>query len=186
MTLEVGGDLETYWKSTAVASGQPSQLTLPRTSRRPNHLGSVQASPVHTANNGSGKTLTISSLHGTYIYVIVQVTRDLHPVVYGDWSLPTTEFDLCVSDVTLEQFERLAASCGRNHVEPMEPTPPGWAKSVTGSMVSLETLLTVRIYYSCQSDRANESLSYCPLVSVSYLTSPILQRVPWRSRICIN
>lgn len=157
MTLEVGGDLETYWKSTDVATSQPSQLPLPRTSRRPNHLGSVQASPVHTANNGSGKALTISSLRGTYIYVIVQVTRDLHPVVYGDWSLPTIEFDLCVADVTLEQFERLSASSGRNHVEPMEPTPAGWAKSVTGAMISLETLLKVRIYYT----RPIHSLTSC-------------------------
>lgn len=143
VTLEVGGDLETYWKSTAVAAGQPSGLTLPRTPRRPNHIGSVQASPVYSASNGGGQTLTISSLQGSYIYVVVQVTRDFHPVVYFDWLLPGTKFDLGVADVTLEQFVDLAKSLGRDIESLTDGTTIDWSSVLPQAMVSLDLLLKV-------------------------------------------
>ena len=138
--------METYWKSTAVAAGQPTSLAPPRPARRPNHIGSVQASPVYTASNGGGQTLTISSLQGTYIYVVLQVTRDLHPVVYFDWRLPGIDFALGVADVTMEQYQRLAASLGRDVVKPAAgDAPVDWAKLFSQAMVSLDQLLKVRV-----------------------------------------
>lgn len=145
VTLEVGGDLETYWKSTAVAAGQPVS-SMPRPSRRPSHIGSVQASPVYTASNGGGQTLTISSLQGDYIYAVIQVTRDLHPVVYFDWQLPGIDFELGVAGVTLAQFQNLAASLGKDNsmknVQDIASTD--WARVLSRAMISLDQLLKVR------------------------------------------
>jgi CDK inhibitor PHO81 len=141
VTLEVGGDLETYWKSTA--GGQLTQLTPPRNHRpHPNHIGSALSSPGYAASKGGGQTLTISSLQGNYLYVVVQVTRDLHPVVYFDWLLPGIEFELGVADVTLAQFEALAERLGRNEILAGN-TVGDWARSVSGFMISLDKLLKV-------------------------------------------
>lgn len=148
VTLEVGGDLETYWKSTAVVNVPSTHLFPLRTPRRPNHLGSVQASPVVNTNIGGGQTWTISSLQGDYVYVVVQVTRDLQPVVYFNWLLPNTDFDLGVSDVTLAQFETLAKTLGRNDIGAAGKGPTGWARSLSQSMVSLDSLLKVRSTHS--------------------------------------
>lgn len=86
----------------------------------------------------------ISSLQGNYLYVVIQVTRDLHPVVYFDWLLPGIEFELGVADVTLAQFETLAEKLGRNEIVAGN-TVGDWALSVSGLMISLEKLLKVDI-----------------------------------------
>ena len=143
----MGGDLETYWKSTAIAAGQPTQLAQPRASRRTNHIGSVQASPVNNASHGGGQTLTISSQQGSYVYVVVQVTRDLHPVVFFDWLLPGIEFELGVADVTLAQYEALAQTLGKGFKAGLEEPSIGWTQLLQNSMVSLDHLLRVRIYF---------------------------------------
>jgi CDK inhibitor PHO81 len=127
-----------------VASGQPTSLAPPRSSRRPNHIGSVQASPVYTASNGGGQTLTISSLQGRYIYIVIQVTRDLRPVVFFDWLLPGINFELGVADVTLDQYERLAESLGRNLSQATEKDASvDWAAVLPHAMISLARLLKV-------------------------------------------
>ncbi|KDR83451.1 hypothetical protein GALMADRAFT_274898 [Galerina marginata CBS 339.88] len=142
VTLEVGGDLETYWKSTAISVGQATTLAPPRAPRRPNHIGSVQASPVYTASSASGQTLTISSLQGRYIYVVIQVTRDLRPVVYFDWLLPGIDFELGVADVTLAQYEALAKSLGRE-LNVTRGESVDWTKVLPQKMISLDYLLRV-------------------------------------------
>ena len=86
----------------------------------------------------------ISSLQGDYLYVVIQVTRDLHPVVYFDWLLPGIEFELGVADVTLAQFETLAERLGRNEIVAGN-TVGDWARSVSRLMISLEKLLKVNI-----------------------------------------
>jgi CDK inhibitor PHO81 len=144
VTLEVGGDLETYWKSTAISGDRLTHLPPPRTLRRPNHTGSVVSSPVYAATKGGGQTLMISSLQGNYLYVVIQVTRDLHPVIYFDWLLPGIEFELGVADVTLAQFETLAERLGRNEIVAGN-TAGDWARSVSLLMISLEKLLKVHI-----------------------------------------
>jgi len=81
----------------------------------PRSLDSTHTSPsIHSESASPLHTLTLSSLVGNHVYVIVQVTRDLHPVVFSDNLLPEAAFDLEVSDVTLEQFQALATRVGRN------------------------------------------------------------------------
>ena len=115
-----------------------------RAARRPSHVGLVHASPIHPMSGGGGQTLTISSLQGDYIYVVLQVTRDLHPVVFFDWFLPGLEFDIGVADVTLAQFEALAKSVGRWDIGMTGVNPKAWATAVSKSMVSLHQLLKVK------------------------------------------
>lgn len=144
----MGGDLETYWKSTAIAAGQTTQLAQPRASRRTNHIGSVQASPVNSAGHGGGQTLTISSQQGSYVYVVVQVTRDLQPVVFFDWLLPGIEFELGVADVTLAQYEALAQTLGKGLSATPEEPSIDWAWKLQNSMMSLDHLLKVLYFIS--------------------------------------
>lgn len=141
MTLEVGGDLETYWKSSAMAYA-PLTPPRPRTTRRLNNVGSVQTSP-YLAKTGPSQTSTISSLHGDYIYVVLQVTRDLHPVVCFDWFLPGVDFDIGVADVTLAQFESLSNSLERSDIGSVGVNAHAWASALSRTMISLDRLLKV-------------------------------------------
>jgi len=125
-----------------VSTPQPS---LSRSSHRSSLIGSAHTSPsVKSVNDTGGQAaLTISSLRGSYVFAVVQVTRDLHPVVYSDWLLPGTDFDLCVSDVTLEQFEALSHRFGR-HMNPEDSaTIKDWSSLLTRSMISLADLLKI-------------------------------------------
>ncbi|KAL4241238.1 Peroxisome assembly protein 12 [Abortiporus biennis] len=108
--LEIGGAVETYWKS--IANPVPNQ---PRTTPRPGrHVSSAQNSPLTFPLTPIGShSLTHSSVIGSYVHITVQVTRDLHPVIYPDWILPETGYDLGVSDLTFSQFQALAARLGR-------------------------------------------------------------------------
>ena len=159
MTLEIGGAVETYWKSLAVphtASAPVAKTATPRLSRT-RQLGSGPlSSPTGSPITVSSKTqpITISSIAGSYVYITVQVTQDLQPVVFGGWQLPQQDFDLWVADVTLAQFEALARRMGRelpannsnsssssSSVTPS--TPSEWHSLICRSMVSLENLLKV-------------------------------------------
>ncbi|KAG5716083.1 Ankyrin repeat protein nuc-2 [Termitomyces sp. T112] len=140
VTLDFGGDVETYWKSMTVppSIAQPDRPKWPHRSRL---IGSAQASPsVHSINNEDGQFLTISSLQGTYIYAVVQVTKDLQPVIFSEWLLPGADFELGVSDVTLAQFESLAHRLGKGG--PIGTVSVGeCASMLPRSMLSLAQLL---------------------------------------------
>ncbi|CAG8533496.1 12469_t:CDS:2 [Ambispora leptoticha] len=88
--LEIGGRVETYWKSTNPITLFNSRLELPL-----------------VANGFTHSFITASSLSDEYIQIVVQVTRDMIAVVYSDWMLPVDEFDLSVSDVTYKQFKTM-------------------------------------------------------------------------------
>ncbi|RDX55713.1 hypothetical protein OH76DRAFT_764359 [Lentinus brumalis] len=143
--LEIGGAVETYWKSLAmpVPGASSAKLLSPRPPQHGRALGSAQTSPSNpTLAVASGHSLTHSSVTGSYIYVTVQVTRDLHPVVFADWKLPDDHYDLGVADVTLSQFQSLAARLGRNGaVSDTTASPSQWAKRIATSMVTLQDLL---------------------------------------------
>ncbi|KAF7353059.1 Ankyrin repeat protein nuc-2 [Mycena venus] len=142
VTLEVGGDVETYWKSLAMPLASVPHRGPSRWPHRSNLIGasSTHTSPASPSVTSSvGRASTISSLRGSYLYLVVQVTRDLHPVVCADWTLPQSNFDLHVSDVTLAQFEALAHATSRNVVSQTE----GWPGRVSSSMVSLAQLLKI-------------------------------------------
>lgn len=109
----------------------------------PRSIESAQTSPSNQSSVASkGNSLTISSLRDSYVYVVVQVTRDLHPVIFSDWLLPIAEFDLGVADVTLNQFEKLATRCKRDMGSINRSLD--WHLDLAGSMISLAQLMTVR------------------------------------------
>jgi CDK inhibitor PHO81 len=141
VTLEIGGDVETYWKSTAIT---PTPITTTSSRHRSDLIGSAHASPSsQTAGQQAGYGSTISSLKGQYLHITVQVTRDLHPVVFPDWLLPGTAFNLGVSDVTLTQFQALAVQNGRS-LESVTSIPLNESSTLlTRCMMSLTDLLKV-------------------------------------------
>ncbi|KAJ7638577.1 cyclin-dependent protein kinase inhibitor [Roridomyces roridus] len=143
VTLEVGGDVETYWKSLAMPLATVPHRGPSRWPHRSSLIGSAHTSPSQTSSHSvpsnTSQASTISSLRGSYLHLVIQVTRDLHPVVYADWLLPQLNFDMTVSDVTLAQFEALALSAGRN----LDTQTDNWANAVSTSMVSLAQLLTI-------------------------------------------
>lgn len=143
VTLEVGGDVETYWKSTAMPI---YPMLLQSTSSRSRHGVTRSAGrPSNSSNTSSaGYPPTVSSLRGNYVYFVVQVTRDLHPVVYTNWLLPESRFDLSVADVTLAQFEALATTLGRDLDAPIDTCAHDWHTLVSQSMTSLSRLMKVR------------------------------------------
>jgi len=130
--------VETYWKSTANAP-------IPLSSPLPLSLtSSTHTSPSnHSLAGAAGQALTVSSLGGDCIYVVVQVTRDFHPVVYFQWKLPGVSLDLGVADVTLTQFQELALKSGK-HLDPFALQQQDLATKISNRMVSLTQLLTVR------------------------------------------
>jgi len=123
--LEVGGRLETYWKSTnsvdSVASAVDTIAPTPQaitttTSLVPLSTSSYRGILPHpapqTTLSGSmvPSYITASSLSGEYIQLTVQMTRDLVPVVFGDWRLPLEGFDVAVGDITFRQFKRFKST----------------------------------------------------------------------------
>jgi len=129
----------------AMPTRQTSTLLVPsRRVERSVSIGSNQTSPSNQSNIGSAEhPLTISSLRGSYVYLVVQVTRDFHPVVYAEWMLPQPGFDLRVADVSLAQFEALASRLGRNFDGTIDTSTQGWNTSISRSMISLVQLMKV-------------------------------------------
>jgi len=139
--LEVGGDVETYWKSTGISIIPHSLSPWPQRSYL---IGSAQTSPsTQSLSTTPAQSSTISSLRGKFLPVVIQVTRDLHPVAYTDWLLPDSDFDLSVCDVTLEQFKSLATRSGRNLDESHITASSDWSVLMSNAMVSLVQLLKI-------------------------------------------
>ncbi|KAF9428742.1 phosphate system positive regulatory protein pho81 [Podila epigama] len=113
--LEVGGRVETYWKSTNSIDSTISAATTPL-------VGTPSVMPVSTSTSGGAlphstsqsllvgnmipSFITASSLSGEYIQLSIQMTRDHIPVVFANWHLPVKGFDLAVSDVSFSQFKK--------------------------------------------------------------------------------
>ncbi|GAA5878688.1 hypothetical protein JCM1840_000200 [Sporobolomyces johnsonii] len=125
--LQIGGQFETYWKSTATLST--------------------------TATGGSGdpnpatsSVVTASSLSGEHVRVVVQVTSDGHPIAWPHWKLPVEGLDVHAGDVTLEQVVSLAQRSGKA-LDPAKvrnrEDPSAWYQAVMGALVPLDELLKV-------------------------------------------
>lgn len=101
--LEIGGRVETYWKSTNTVG--PLAAATASASASLSVEASSATAPTTTGGTGSAPSLiTVSSLSGEYVQVVVQVTRDAVPVVFAGWRLPVEGFDLCVADISYDQF----------------------------------------------------------------------------------
>ena len=197
MTLEIGGAVETYWKSLAVPHTAPAPVAKTATPRlsRARQLGSAQlGSPTGSPITVSSKAqpITISSITGSYVYITVQVTKDLQPVVFGEWQLPHQDFDLWVAGVTLAQFEALARRKGRelranNTSSGVTPsTPSEWHSLIRRSMVSLENLLKVRELSSISSSVVHwaTKTDYYRLHTHMRLSVLVLTRSWWYPLYC--
>ncbi|KAI7906999.1 uncharacterized protein BX663DRAFT_494461 [Cokeromyces recurvatus] len=95
--LEVGGRIETYWKSKMTGATLLTGVTdaiLPAT---------VVSSFV-----------IASSLSGDYSRIVVQLTKDGVPVVFTNWMIPLDHLDLAVSDLTFHQLCLLAENYENN------------------------------------------------------------------------
>ncbi|KAG0331125.1 phosphate system positive regulatory protein pho81 [Podila horticola] len=113
--LEVGGRVETYWKSTNSIDSTISAATTPL-------VGTPSVMPVSTSTSGGTlphsvsqsllvgnmipSFITASSLSGEYIQLSIQMTNDYVPVVFANWHLPVEGFDLALSDVSFSQFKK--------------------------------------------------------------------------------
>ncbi|KAG9047366.1 ubiquitin-protein ligase peroxin 12 [Tulasnella sp. UAMH 9824] len=163
--LEVGGPVETYWKSTATGPSVtpiarlPSRLLFGHTpSRSVSSAASaanaaIAASPVVRASTSSSSALppavsnvVFSSLSGEYIHAVVQVTRDNVPVVCSAYRLPVEGLDLGVADLTIDQFLALAKT-RRTELPPgvagKELSSSEWRKLLRQTTMTLENLLKV-------------------------------------------
>lgn len=122
--LAPGGHLQTYWKSSTPAPSSQSQQV-----------------PVVTG----------SSLSGEHIRVIVQVTRDGHPVAYPFWRVPLPQpgnIEMHVEDLTLDQFMALAEvqskTLSLDNSEQSGNDARHWHSKISGSMAKLSDVLQVR------------------------------------------
>lgn len=171
--LEIGGKIETYWKST-----------------RPLHTSSTGTPSLQSFNGGTaGQSLiTASSLSGQFIRVFVQVTRDLVPVAYPSWRLPVEGLDLGVSEVTYDQFQaivnRSSDSAARTE-ELRSVTSAQQAQSLVSlCYTSLANLLSalhpmvhlnLQILYPTNTEREHLCIDFVP--EINDYTDAILQAV---------
>lgn len=84
----------------------------------------------------------VSSLTGEFIHLVIQVTRDLVPVVYAQRCLPLSGFDLHVGAVTYSQFKGLVQE--RTLEGNLSATPSEWQHILSSGFHSLEYALKVR------------------------------------------
>ena len=166
--LEIGGRVETYWKSmlpSTSAAIAPSNRMTPITA-------AVQALPTSTSQNSSplassgpsgtsgtagvvssgtvmGQTsfVTASSLSGEYLRVAVQVTKDDVPIVLAVDTLPVSGLDVYAGSVTGKQVDSLARSTGRHLDVTKEQaesfTMEDWQRVLEKTLPSLKDLLEV-------------------------------------------
>ena len=93
--LEIGGQVETYWKSTGALNPPPlfsHNIHNPQTKSTSQFLGNQ---------------ITASSLFGHFVRFSIQVTRDGTAVVYPSWRLPVEGLDVSVTEVTYDQFRSI-------------------------------------------------------------------------------
>ncbi|KAI9014359.1 hypothetical protein CLU79DRAFT_767245 [Phycomyces nitens] len=103
--LEIGGRIETYWKSTNTVIPSSSATTATTISSAAAVLSPHPTpDPVMSGTGSLPSFITASSLSGDHVRVVVQLTKDLVPVVFANWLVPYQGLDLATSDLNFEQF----------------------------------------------------------------------------------
>ncbi|KAI8920122.1 hypothetical protein DFJ77DRAFT_451202 [Powellomyces hirtus] len=180
-SMQIGGKVETYWKSTQV-------------------VGSNKSDGVHSF-------VTASSLAEEYIQVVVQLTSDGIPVIYPEWYLTFHGLDLSLGNVTFAQAREIFSNrLGgmQSASTPTSATPSGlapgasWqslnspsstvtselAKIVSGSFLSLQEILlslpssvgvSIVIKYPTSAEQA--ALKLTNLSDVNTVVDTVLQTV---------
>ncbi|WRT69382.1 uncharacterized protein IL334_006366 [Kwoniella shivajii] len=149
--LEIGGRVETYWKSKVTPS-QPTQDHAHQfQSHRPLSVSTTSPSlrPPVTAppasNNNESALVTASSLSGEYVHIVIQVTKDFVPVIYSKLKLPIEQLDIAVSDVTCDQFLSIAKSNNLLLTSPSNHhlTSGEWSELLSTKMSTLDNVLSI-------------------------------------------
>jgi len=150
--LEIGGRVETYWKSTLPGDANAGN---PSGARRQTGMGAdsggmpavdppVAPAAAPVASEPSSY-VTASSLSGPYLRLVVQSTRDAVPVVWAHPTLPGDVYQPPVAQVTAVEFNTIAERTGRSwRVSPEERdllTLADWRAKLDECPVPLETLL---------------------------------------------
>lgn len=149
--LEIGGRVETYWKSKVTPSGPSQDHAHQFQSHRPLSVSTSSpalrppsAAPTSVPPRESA-LVTASSLSGDYVHIVVQLTKDSIPVIYPDWRLPVPGFDIGVPDVSLKQFTSLASSLNRDlpSAPASDIAPAEWCTLLSTSMATLDSVLAL-------------------------------------------
>jgi CDK inhibitor PHO81 len=171
--LEIGGKVETYWKSTRPL---PTSTT------------GALSEQSFSGGNSSLSLVTASSLSGHFARLFVQVTRDLVPVAYPSWRLPVEGLDLGVSEVTYSQFQAIISKTS-NTVERTNQLRNVKTAQEAQSLISLcftsladilaalphSTNLNLQILYPTGSEREHLSIDFVP--EINDFIDSILQAV---------
>ncbi|KAF9433187.1 Glycerophosphocholine phosphodiesterase [Entomortierella beljakovae] len=107
------GSKHTYWKSlTTTVIGHRG-------------LGmNKKGSNLQVGENTLLSFVTAASLGAEYVEFDVQMTKDMVPVLYHDWTVTETGLDIPVSAITLEQFQNLSKVKSRKHGNNSRPSSP--------------------------------------------------------------
>jgi len=173
--LEIGGRVETYWKSKVTPSTPARDHAHQYQAHRP--LSVSTGSPVPrppalaptTAPPRESALVTSSSLSGEYVHIVVQVTKDAVPVAYPGSILPIAGLNIGTSDVSSVQFQSIASQQGRTLPEtPAASTAGEWHQLLSTCMASLEDVLAIlpqeigvniQLKYTRQSDAEHDSIT---------------------------
>ncbi|KAJ3025976.1 UNVERIFIED_CONTAM: Glycerophosphocholine phosphodiesterase [Siphonaria sp. JEL0065] len=175
--LQIGGKVETYWKSTMVV----------------NTAGPNKA---HT-ESGIQSLITASSLVHEYINISVQLTRDGIPVVFPDWFLRMGEtngvvIDMSIGSLSFDEAAGIfkALKADNSPTSNAMQTDSGFVsnadltKSIYDSFLTLEEVLkttpssvgvSIELKYPTQSEREGLAIPFVP--SVNTFLDAILKTV---------
>lgn len=140
--LEIGGRVETYWKSM-LPGGTGAPTPAPAGARR---VPGVGVPPIaQQGDDGTGAAyVAASSLAGTYVQAVIQFTADGKPVVWPEETLPSDILGPRVSQVTAAQFSDIAMRTGRAWTIPDDAPAldaDAWRAALSRAPVALEYLL---------------------------------------------
>ncbi|KAJ9119610.1 hypothetical protein QFC22_003319 [Naganishia vaughanmartiniae] len=156
--LEIGGRVETYWKSTTAAPSaaaaqdhahqfQPHRPLSISTSS-PSMRSVMQASNQKTQTKEPKESgfITASSLSGEYLHLVVQVTTDYQPVIFFDQYLPYPGLTIGISEVALKQYLQLGSQLQKSAQHQLDRMPKTasateWYQAIRSSLCSLEEVL---------------------------------------------
>lgn len=183
--LEIGGRIETYWKSTntimpsnsianttatttataSATSGPTARLTPEPTQQQSSDVTS--SSNIASSSAAIPSFITASSLAGDYVRVVVQLTRDNVPVVFANWLIPFEGLDLAVSDVTFDQYVQLGTKLmsqkSVNDQQQQEMCPITGNSMIVQNTASEPSFLSLEyvLRVSWSSPKVHDPISHC-------------------------
>ena len=162
--LEIGGRVETYWKSM-LPSGPGAPTPAPAGIRRIPGVGAPHGAPPEDST-GTSTYVTASSLAGTYVQATIQFTADGVPVAWGADTLPGDVYAPRVAQTTAAQLDEIAHKAGLAWHVPDAQTPAEWRAALSRAPVRLDTLLdtlphSVALALDIRTDGASLPVSDC-------------------------